>query len=217
MACGDCAAVCVSGAREIVGREMTVGEVMSVVLRDLPFYEQSGGGVTFSGGEPLLQHEFLLCLLNECRRANIHAAVDTSGYASPRTLDRIAPYVDLFLFDLKSLDDGIHREWTGVSNAMILDNLKRLAAANRRIIVRIPLVPGINDDPESIDRTGRFVGDLGSVSEIHLLPYHATGQEKYVRLGMHDEFRGRAGPSLAAIDRVVRQFERYGGHVLSGG
>lgn len=217
LVCGDCANVCVAEAREIVGREMTTEEVMREALKDRPFFEQSGGGITFSGGEPFFQPDFLLSLLTECRKNRVHATVDTSGFTSGEILDRIAPFVDLFLYDLKCLDDSIHQEFTGVSNSIILENLQRLAAAKNRIIVRIPLIPGVNDDPESIEMVGKFVQKLGAVLEIHVLPFHKAGQEKYARLGMSHNFIGNNEPSLSDIHRAVGQLSHYVGHVSSGG
>ncbi|HTO94996.1 MAG TPA: glycyl-radical enzyme activating protein, partial [Bacteroidota bacterium] len=131
--CGTCADACAAGAREIVGREMTIEEVMREVERDATFYRESGGGVTFSGGEPLLQHRFLIMLLRACGERNLHVAVDTSGYASPEVLYRVAELTDLFLYDLKSVNDNIHRRFTGASGALIRGNLQRLASWGKRV------------------------------------------------------------------------------------
>lgn len=149
-ACGHCAGLCHAGAREVAGRRVTVEEVLDDIERDVIFYDQSGGGVTFSGGEPLLQPEFLLALLAECKKRGIHTAVDTTGFAAPEILLQASQITDLFLYDLKIMDDGLHRQYTGVSNGVILDNLRELAARHGNIIIRVPVIPGINDGDENI-------------------------------------------------------------------
>jgi pyruvate formate lyase activating enzyme len=186
LACGDCVEVCYAGGRELVGREMTTAEVMREIEKDKVFFDQSGGGVTFSGGEPLLQHEFLRSLLQACAKRFIHTAVDTSGYVSPAILELVSRCVDLFLFDLKTLDDVKHREYTGVSNRVIVKNLRRLAERHKHIVVRIPVIPGFNDGASDVQRMASFVSSLGTVNEIHLLPYHKIGIDKYHRLGRGD-------------------------------
>jgi len=213
--CGTCLESCFAEAREIVGRETTVDEVLLEAEKDRVFYDQSGGGVTFSGGEPLFQHEFLLALLQAARQKEIHTAVDTTGYTSPEILEGISPFVDLFLYDLKTLDDERHREYTGVSNRLILENLGRLIRRGNHVIARVPLLPGVNDDETSIRDIGRFVKNLGAVSEIHLLPYHTTGSEKYRRLGMKYGFSGVPSPDRARA--VENELRSYVDVVSSGG
>jgi pyruvate formate lyase activating enzyme len=219
--CGACAEVCYAEARELVGRTMTVREVMEEISKDTPFFQESGGGVTFSGGEPLQQHEFLLELLKACRRRGIHTAVDTSGYAPPEILQRVGECTDLFLFDLKLMDQVRHRKYTGISNGMILENLKELAFREMPVIIRVPVVPGINDSQENIREIGRFIKTLPNINEIELLPYHAAGVGKYQRLGM--EFTLPEIPSIsdANLDRITVELQRYGitvrmGHELPG-
>jgi pyruvate formate lyase activating enzyme len=182
VACGDCALACYPGAREHVGRVLSVEETMAPIERDRPFYEESGGGVTFSGGEPLAQPEFLGALLAACRAAGIHTALDTCGYAPWEVIDRIRGDVDLFLYDLKLLDDERHRELTGVSNRLILDNLRELSARGQRIVLRLPVIPGVNDDPATIDTIGAFAKSLPHLEEIDILPYNRMGIDKYARL-----------------------------------
>jgi pyruvate formate lyase activating enzyme len=184
--CGECADVCYAEAREVLGRTMTAEEVLAELERDRAFYEQSGGGVTFSGGEPLAQPEFLLDLLARCRERDLHAALDTCGHAAWETVDRIRPYVSLFLYDLKLLDDDRHRRYTGVSNAPGLANLRALADAEHDIVVRVPLIPGVNDDDGSIGDLGSFLTALPRPVPVVLLPYHALGAAKYARLGRDD-------------------------------
>lgn len=182
--CGSCAAVCHAGAREIAGRKMSAVEVIRAIERDVIFYDQSAGGVTFSGGEPLMQTDFLTALLAGCREKEIHTAVDTCGFAPRDKLLQLAGLVDLFLYDLKLMDDRRHRQYTGVSNGVILDNLLELASHHDNIVIRIPVIPGINDDADNINETGRFIATLSGVRSVHILPYHRIGTQKYRRLGL---------------------------------
>jgi pyruvate formate lyase activating enzyme len=184
--CGTCTAACYAEAREIVGQEMTVDEVMAAILRDTAFYDESGGGVTFSGGEPLLQGDFLLALLRACKAHDLHTALDTCGYAPTETLNRVRDYVDLFLYDVKVLDDARHRAVTGVSNRRILEHLRLLNDHGHRVILRVPLVPGVNDDDETIREIGALARSLACVERIDVLPYHRIGIDKYGRLKMSD-------------------------------
>lgn len=180
--CFECVKECHSGAREVVGENATVEKVMEEVEKDIIFYEESGGGVTFSGGEPLLQPGFLHILLEKCKEKEIHTAVDTTGFAKLEDLLRISPKTDLFLYDLKHMDDGEHRKYTGVSNKLILNNLAELSQHHRNIIIRVPVVPGVNDSEENLLETADFVSGLNGVTEIDLLPYHKAGAGKYQRL-----------------------------------
>jgi pyruvate formate lyase activating enzyme len=215
--CGECIEVCNAEAREIAGKEMSIAEVMKEVEKDVIFYEQSGGGASFSGGEPLLQHEFLCALLEACREKGIHTVVDTTGFTSTEKLKKVSTFVDLFLFDLKTLDDQKHREYIGVSNSLILSNLKRLAEWGKEVIVRIPIIPGVNDDPAGIRDSGSFVASLGNVSEIHLLPYHTIGVEKYKRLGMEYEMEKTVPPSADDLSTIVKELRNYVATVSIGG
>jgi pyruvate formate lyase activating enzyme len=180
--CGLCTDACFSGARELAGREMTAVQVMASIERDRPFYDESGGGVTFSGGEPLLQPEFLSELLRSCRSSEIHTALDTCGYAPWGVLDRIRGDVDLFLYDVKAIDDDQHRQLTGVSNRVILENLRALSGHGHAIILRVPLIPGINDGDDNIRRTGALATSLPAPVSVEFLPYHRIGVEKYGRI-----------------------------------
>ncbi len=215
--CGRCIEVCCAEAREIVGKEMTTEEVMAEINKDIVFFDESGGGVTFSGGEPLLQHEFLLSLLQACKQKCIHTAIDTTGFTSPAILKRISEFVDLFLYDLKTLDDAKHREFTGVSNRLILENLRRLSQWRKHVIVRMPLIPGINDDEESIRQVGRYVSSLKNLNEIQVLPYHQTGLEKYRRLGLEYKMQDVAPPSPEILSRIVSELKQFVRIVAIGG
>jgi pyruvate formate lyase activating enzyme len=217
VACGACAEVCYAEARQIVGREMTVAQVVAEIERDVPFYDESGGGVTFSGGEPLLQPGFLLALLRACQEREIHTALDTCGFAPWETLDRVREYVDLFLYDLKLMDDDGHLKFTGVSNELILRNLQALSRRGHNVVVRVPVIPGINDDDENVRRIGTFAAALPSLQRVDLLPYHHAGAQKYHRLHKVYELPDARPPSdgrMAEIGQVLRGF---GLHVKIGG
>lgn len=214
--CGQCVAACPARARELAGMSVTSEDVMRQILRDRPFYDQSDGGVTFSGGEPVAQPDFLLELLARCADEGIHTAVDTSGYAPWETMERVAQRAGMFLYDLKIMDDERHVLYTGVSNSVILDNLRRLAALGARVIARIPLIPGINDDDQNIEMSGRFLRDTG-ISQVHVLPYHAIAIEKYNRLSQPYRLAHLPEPEEGVIGRAVRLLQRYGLHVKVGG
>lgn len=181
-ACGTCAEVCPALAHEALGQRRSVADVMREIAKEAPFFEGAQGGVTFSGGEPLAQPEFLEALLVACGHRGWHRAVDTSGLTSWEVLARIALLTDLFLFDLKHMDSATHRQVTGVDNTLILDNARRLAELGSAIRFRMPLIPGLNDDEANIEATGRFIAGLPGASGIDLLPYHSTAKGKYAKL-----------------------------------
>lgn len=182
--CGRCAEACPALAHECVGARRSVVEVMTEIRKEIPFFAGNRGGVTFSGGEPLAQPDFLEALLLACRDLDLHRAVDTSGFASPETITRMARLADLFLFDIKHMDPEVHRRATGVDNALILSNLRLLAESGARISLRLPLIPGVNDDSGNIRATGLFATSLPGVKDIDVLPYHAAARAKYAKLGL---------------------------------
>lgn len=200
--CGKCAEVCYAGAREMIGRNVSVTELMTEVERDLPFYEQSGGGVTFTGGEPMQQREFLAEALEACKTRNIHTTVDTSGYASWDNFMSILTLVDLFLFDVKLMQSEKHKKYTSVSNRQILNNLQKLSKAGAHIIVRMPLIPGINDDVENLERTGSFLAALPCLEGVELMAYHEIGVAKYQSLGMKYRLEDMIAPTNEQIIEV---------------
>ena len=216
-ACFECADVCPADARELVGRTMTVGEVMAEVKKDIPFYDESGGGVTFSGGEPLMQPAFLLELLEACERLEIHRAVDTCGYAGREVLLRVAAKTNLFLYDLKHMDPEVHRKYTGVSNEPILENLKALACRDAAIRVRIPLIPGVNDDRENVERTGAFLQKLHRLCHVDLLPYHDVASSKYKRFSYTYRLGRLQAPDPAHTQEIASLLSSYGLCVTIGG
>ncbi len=207
--CGACITACPHGALELVGQRVSVPEVIAELLKDEAFYDQSGGGVTFSGGEPLAQPAFLSGLLQEARRYRWHTAVDTSGYAPWSVVEPLVPLVDLWLYDLKLWDDQAHRKLTGVSNQQILDNLRRLLAAGSKVEVRMPIIPGINDDHENLTRLQSFLRPLG-IAGLKLLAYHSYGQEKYARLAMPYQLAEITPPSEERMTELKRQLQAAG-------
>jgi pyruvate formate lyase activating enzyme len=215
--CRECLEACPTGARDDFGEVMSVDRVMSELLKDLPFYEQSGGGVTFSGGEPLMQPKFLLNLLKESKLNDLHTAVDTSGCVDYHKLDEIGYYVDLFLYDLKVMDNVRHRKLVGISNQGILGNLERLIAEGHKVMVRMPLVPGVNDSPGDIEQAAAYLANLKPSHGVELLPFHPTAEEKYRLLG-REPYRPPAEPpddaQLEALARIVR---KQGLSVVIGG
>ena len=215
--CGDCVQVCASEAREFVGRRVTVPEVIAEIEKDIAFYDESGGGVTFSGGEPLAQPEFLLELLQGCKDRDIHTAVDTSGLTNWKTLDRVGQRTDLFLYDLKLMDEARHFQSTGASNRLILQNLAALSALGRSVIVRVPIIPGVNDDPENITEMAHFLNGLPQPPPITLLPYHKAGIHKYARMGRTYERPEIQAPSAERLAEIQEALRRHRLQVTGGG
>jgi pyruvate formate lyase activating enzyme len=179
--CGQCMEVCPREARKLVGISMTKDEVIREVLKDVKFYENSGGGVTLSGGEPAAQHEFALSILQGCKEAGLHTVLDTCGYVSWSTMKRLLRYTDLVFFDIKTIEPRKHREATGRPHRLIFENAKRIAR-NKPMRVRVPLIPNFNDSPEDVRAIARFVKEEMGPIEIDLLPYNKLGEVKYERL-----------------------------------
>jgi pyruvate formate lyase activating enzyme len=210
-----CTKVCPAESLEIAGREYELGELFNIILKDLDFFEESKGGVTFSGGEPLLQKDFLLQILKKCKENNIHTAVDTTGYAPIEDLLEILPYTDLFLYDLKHLDDKRHKELTAVSNKKIISNLLELINARANIRIRIPVIPEINDS-ENLINTAEFIKNL-NIEAVDLLPYHNIMTEKYERLNMPYLLADTEPPSDNYLDSIKQIFEEKKLQVTIGG
>jgi pyruvate formate lyase activating enzyme len=215
--CGRCAEACLYDAMQMVGRDMSVDDVLAEVEKDRIFYEQSGGGVTLSGGDPFVQSAFANALLEGCRSRGIRTALDTAGHSQNGVLDRLAAKTDLVLYDLKCMDDARHREMTGVSNVPIIENLKRLAARGTEIWVRIPLVRGVNDDDDNIRRTIAFLKSLKTIKLVGILPYHSGGLEKARRIGQESHFRKFETPSEERIAAIEAAFREDGFEVRRGG
>ena len=181
-ACGKCEKVCLGKALMLYGKEMAVEELLPILLQDKEFYTRSGGGITFSGGECMLQIDFLEEILKECKKRGLHTAVDTAGSVSWDSFERILPYTDLFLYDVKFFTEELHKQWTGVSNRLILENLKKLSQ-KANVVVRIPVIPNVNDDEEELKKIKDFLGKL-PVKKIEILPCHGLGESKYDALDL---------------------------------
>jgi pyruvate formate lyase activating enzyme len=216
-ACGACVEVCPTGAREIAGREVSVEEVMLAVLRDRVFYEESGGGVTLSGGEPMQQAAFAAALLDACQASGLHSAIDTCGQVDSSDLLSVAPRADLVLFDLKCLDSDTHRAATGSPNRRILENLRQLATGSTPIWLRVPLVPGVNDDDRELAAMVEFAAGLESVEQVHVLPYHRLGRDRRRRLGLPLLDPDPGTTPADRIDVARSMFERAGMVTQVGG
>ncbi|MGB9553206.1 MAG: glycyl-radical enzyme activating protein [bacterium] len=214
--CGKCLEVCPAKALELAGKEFTVPELMEEILKDRIFFDVSQGGVTFSGGEPLFQGEFLLSMLQALKEEKVHTTVDTSGYASPELFRKVSETADLFLYDLKLMDEKKHRHFTGVSNQVILENLTLLTKENRKVIVRFPVIPGINDNPQNVQTMGEFLASL-KIEEIDLLPYHKIAQDKYRRLGRKYQLTYLEPPSPERLEEIKKSLVRYVPQVKIGG
>jgi pyruvate formate lyase activating enzyme len=216
--CGDCVKACQREAIEIVGREVSVEEILVEIEKDRIFFDQSGGGVTLTGGEPLFQPELAEALIDSLHRRGLQVALDTSGYASEETFLQLARKSDLVLFDLKVMDNTKHREYTGVTNELILKNLKAIDdSSGPPIWVRFPLIPGVNDDQKNLKQMADLLIELKSVKMINVLPYHKGGVEKFHRLGRDSEFKVYEPPSQERVDSVINFFRAKGFKVKQGG
>ncbi len=215
--CGRCAGICPAETVQLIGKSMSIPEVIAEIEKDNIYYDQSGGGVTFSGGEPLNQTSFLNALLKKCKELKIHTAVDTSGLSPWKNYQEIIPFTDLFLFDLKIMDDDRHKEFTGASNRLILDNLEKLIEAGKYIVVRVPVIPGINDHPENIAETSTFLSSLGGIQNIDILPYHRIASDKYRRMESEYQLKEIQPPSSEEMETIANQFRTAGFTVTIGG
>ena len=216
--CGKCAEVCPTLATEMSGRYYSVEELLEVVKKERPFFDQSGGGVTFSGGEPLLYPEFLIEVLEACGRQDVHRAVDTSGFVKKETLLKVAQHTDLFLYDLKMLDAEKHKRYTGVDNRLILDNLAALAEYGAEVQVRIPLIGGVNDDDDSVTAMATYIADLpGEKRAVSILPFHDVARGKDEKLGQERDLAALSEPGVDALQRVIDVFAGYGLAATIGG
>ena len=202
--CGKCTIYCPHDAREICGKEYTVDEVMREILKDKVFYENSDGGVTFSGGECMLQIDFLEEILKECKKSGIHTSVDTAGHVPFAYFERILRFTDLFLYDIKCFDSEKHKQYTGVGNELILENLKRLLATKKSVWIRIPIIPMVNDTEEELQKIKAFLEACQSPQKIELLPYHAMGEHKYIAIGK--EAQKFTVPSEEKMTRLKKIF-----------
>jgi len=200
-----------------IGQLYTVDEVMKEIEKDRVFYEESKGGVTFSGGEPFYQFNFLMELLKACKKKEIHTCVDTTAYVDKNKIQKAAAYTDLFLYDLKHIDDEQHKKFTGVSNKLILENLVWCDQIRKEIQIRFPLIPGINDDETDILRMMAFLHKLKKPHPVSILPYHKIGKHKYSQFGIEYKMDGIEEPSKEQIEKVKKLFETAGFKTTVGG
>jgi len=216
--CGKCAEVCPTKAIEMTGELMTVDQVMTQIKKETILMDKSEGGVTFSGGEPLMHHEFLLEMLDACGKEGIHRCIDTTGFANTKILLEVAKKTEHFLYDLKIMDSKKHKKWTGVPNEKILENLKVLAATGVNMNIRIPLVKGVNDDDKNIHESAKFIAALeGEKPIVNILPFHNIAAKKYEKLGQHYEKGIMGEPDLARQDEIIEIFKSYGLNAMIGG
>ena len=211
-----CVDACSAGAQEVLGRWMSVSDVVTEVLKDQVFFDESNGGITVSGGEPLMQPGFVEKLLAECHTRRIHTVLDTCGYAEWRTLDAIRKYVNLFLFDLKVMDPIRHQQFTGVKNDRILANLTSIVKAGSSVVIRVPVIPGVNDDEENLAALSEFLVPLG-LREVDLLPYHRIASSKYSRLGKTYRMEDVCPPTEQHLQAIGARLRQDGFHVRIGG
>ena len=230
MACGLCGtgqapgpwdgsdvAACPTGALQQVGRDREAAELVREVLRDRIFFDESGGGVTFSGGEPLMQPGFLLEALGLLRAEGVHTALDTCGFAPRADLLAAAGLASLVLYDLKLMDDARHRAATGQSNRIILDNLKALAEVHEDIRIRVPVIPGLNDDLANLEATADFLASLAGARRVDLLPYHRIGEAKFARLGLDYALSDLRSPTPQRLEALAAVFRDRGLVTTAGG
>ncbi len=206
-----------NGKEKVVGQDVTVEEIMPEILADEYYYRRSGGGVTLSGGEFLGQHEFAAELLKTCKEYGLHTAVESTANAPWEKIAAVLPYIDLYLMDIKHMDSTKHKEYTGASNELILENAKRLSDSGVDLIIRTPVVPGVNDTAEEIREISRFAASLVGVKEYHLLPYHRLGSDKYVGLGRNYSLEEILPPPQERMEYLLSVAEESGLKCQIGG
>jgi len=216
ISCGNCVDFCFNNARELVGEELTVAEIIKEIEKDRVFYDESNGGVTFSGGEAMSQIDALEDLTRNCKEKGISVAVDTCGYAPFSSFERIMDNVDLFLYDIKLMDNEIHKKYIGTDNVLILENLIKLSERGANINLRIPVICGINDDNEAMESIIEFIKNT-NIRDVNLLPYHDIAKNKYDKLGKEYCSSLMSKPSAERMEEIKKMFEKYGYKVKIGG
>lgn len=206
-----------NGKEKIVGKDVTVEEILPELLADMPYYRRSGGGITLSGGEILAQPEFARDLLRACKENGLHTAVESTAYASFDVIASILPYVDLYLLDIKHIDFAKHKEYTRADNRVILENAKKIAQSGVQLIIRTPVIPGFNDSAEEIKAIAKFAASLPSVEEHHLLPYHRLGQDKYAGLNRSYALQDVQPPSKEKMEYLLSVAQESGLKCQIGG
>jgi len=208
--CGRCVASCYAEALVMVGRQVSVDDVMTVVREDSTFYEVSGGGITLSGGEPLLQGDFTVALLMQCKVEGFHTAIDTCGQVPWTVINKVLPHVDLVLYDVKHISPHNHKRYTGASNRLILNNLRRLCDYGVPVEIRMPIIPTINDSKKTIESTASFLGSMNNITAVRLLPYHRLAGSKYQSLGQENTMPDVAPPSTRQMQQISDSMSHYG-------
>lgn len=199
-----------NGKYKTIGRDVTVGEVLEEVLKDRPYYRRSGGGITLSGGESLLQPDFALSLLEACHENGVNTAIETTGFADASVIERYIEHLDLFLMDIKHMNSAKHQEFTTKPNEKILQNARLIAEKAKKLIIRVPVIPGFNDTEKEIGEIAAFTASLPNVNEIHLLPYHRMGRDKYEGLGRPYAMGDVPPPTSEKMEQLLRVAENYG-------
>lgn len=206
-----------NGKPKIMGRDVTVKEVLSEVLQDRPYYNRSGGGITLSGGESLLQPDFAVALLKACKDNGVNTAIETTGFASAEVIERFLPYLDTVLMDIKHINSDKHKEFTKQPNEGILENAKLIASKAKKLIIRVPVIPTFNDTVAEIAEIAAFASNLPNVDEIHLLPYHNMGRDKYTGLGREYGMGDLKSPTNDLMEVLKQTAEQFGLKVQIGG
>lgn len=206
-----------NGKPKTMGRDVTVGEVLAEVLQDRPYYNRSGGGITLSGGESLLQPDFAVALLKACKENGINTAIETTGFANRDVIERFLPYLDTVLMDIKHINPDKHKEFTSQSNERILENAKLIAEKAKKLIIRVPVIPTFNDTVAEIAEIAAFASSLSRVDEIHLLPYHSMGRDKYTGLGREYTMGDIKSPTNELMEVLKQTAEQFGLKAHIGG
>ena len=207
--CGACADICDYNALELAGKVMSAQEVMAEVLKDKVFYEKSGGGLTLSGGEPLMQFNFAYDVLNMAKQNGIHTCVETCGYAKTENIVKIAEHTDIFLYDWKITDERMHEKYTGVKNELILKNLRQIDAIDSKIVLRCPIIPGVNDTDEHFQGIANLANSLKNILTIEIEPYHSLGNNKYIKLGKLENQKNFEQPCEQQVENWLAQIQNY--------
>lgn len=205
------------GKEKTVGKDVTVAELMPEILSDMPYYRRSGGGVTLSGGEVLAQADFARDLLRACREAGLHTAIETAASLPYSEIEKLLPYLNLVLMDVKHMDPAVHKEYTGISNERILENARTIAESGVELIIRTPVIPGVNDNDRDIRAISAFAASLPGVREHHLLPYHRLGSDKYDGLGRKYSLSEIQPPSRERMEHLLSVAEESGLKCQIGG
>ena len=208
--CGQCVDVCYAEAQVMEGRPITVEDALVEIEKDRPFYDNSGGGMTISGGVPLAQKAFVKELLRRCKERGIHTALDTCGFAPWSDIKQVMPFVDLILFDIKAMDPGEHKKFTGVDNLLILENLHKLAREEPVLWIRIPVVPGCNDTKRNMEAMAAFLQDFKNIRYVELLPYHRLAESKYKRMNQHYSLEDTRPPIEEKMQALEACLKRHG-------